>query len=137
MSRSSLPPISTLTSDPTSTRATVLDTLFEPCTQLHTLSVSLLAEEKFSSYAELIDAVGKQLTSLFNSNLESDQKWLDAILVAHPRLGEKKVGELSEASRREQEAMKAASTGDSQEVLEELRSLNAEYEAKFPGLRYV
>ena len=76
---------------------------------------------------------------MFNSDLESDQKWLDAILSAHPRLGEKKVGTLSESSRKEQEAMGKASGGggDSEEVLERLRGLNAEYESVFPGLRYV
>ena len=78
------------------------------------------------------------MTDLSNSDLESDQKWLDAILSAHPRLGEKKAGTLSESSRKEQEAMgKASGGGNSEEVLERLRGVNAEYESVFPGLRYV
>ena len=85
----------------------------------------------------MIAGVGSQLTELFKSDLESDQKWLDAILSAHPRLGEKKVE--SELSRKEQAAMTAASgaQGDSEEVRERLKQLNEEYEAKFPRLRYV
>lgn len=89
----------------------------------------------------MIASVGSQLTELFKSELESDQKWLDAILSAHPRLGEKKVE--SELSRMEQAAMAAASAGDgggggdSEEVKERLGRLNEEYEAVFPGLRYV
>ena len=116
-------------------RAAVLDTLFEPCTQLHTLSVSTLSEKTFDSYPDLIAAVGQQLTDLYQSNLEADQKWLDAILSAHPRLGEKKVE--SELSRLEQDAMRKAEGGDSEDVAEKLQGLNAKYEDVFPGLRYV
>jgi len=129
----SLPSISTLPSLDTEERAQVLDTLFEPCLQLHTLSVSLLRESTFSSYDELIGAVGKQLTALCDSNLESDSRWLDAILSAHPRLGEKQAGTLSEHSRKEQAQM---NQGGSEEAAR-LAEMNAEYEAKFPGLRYV
>lgn len=134
---STLPQISTVPSLPTTSRAAVLDTLFEPCTQLHTLSVSSLAENTFHSYDALVASVGSQLTDLFKSNLESDQKWLEVILSAHPRLGEKKIE--SDLSRKEQAAMVAASrdSGDSEEVEEQLKPLNEEYEAVFPGLRYV
>ncbi|ETI21260.1 hypothetical protein G647_07605 [Cladophialophora carrionii CBS 160.54] len=127
----SLPPISTLPSLDTEERARILDLLFEPCTQLHTLSVSLLHEQKFSSYSDLVDAVGKQLQDLRQSDLESDRKWLEAILSAHPRLGEKKVD--SEQSRQEQAQL---NQGGSDEA-DKLADLNAKYEDKFPGLRYV
>lgn len=109
----------------------MLDTLFEPCQQLHTLSVSLLRERSFGSYNELIDAVGEQLMTLYASSLESDVKWLDAILVAHPRLGEKKVD--SEQSRREQAQLNQGGTEEAQK----LTAMNQKYEETFPGLRYV
>ena len=126
-----LPTITTLPTLDTTSRAAILDTLFEPCTQLHTLSVALLRESTFPSYDALIAAVGDQLTSLFQSKLASDQEWLDAILSAHPRLGEKRVE--SEQSRAEQ----AKLGGGGEEEAEKLASLNGEYEAVFPGLRYV
>jgi hypothetical protein len=148
-----LPPISTLPSLSAPSRAAVLDLLFEPCTQLHTLSVSTLRDKSFASYDELAAAMGAQLIELFESELKSDQDWLDVILNAHPRLGEKKVE--SELSRREQAAMNRGgaggvetdggpggaggpSTAEAAEAeAEELRRLNARYEAVFEGLRYV
>jgi hypothetical protein len=148
-----LPSISTLPTLPASSRAAVLDLLFEPCTQLHTLSVSMLHDKSFASYDELAAAVRTQLIELFESRLKSDQDWLDVILNAHPRLGEKKVE--SELSRLEQAAMNRSGgggveavgglggTGGSSEAeaaeaeAEELRRLNAQYEAVFEGLRYV
>jgi hypothetical protein len=139
-----LPPVTALSKLDAFARAQVLDLLFEPCTQLHTLSVTPIAEETFSSYAELTSFVGTQLTGLLNSDLESDQKWLDAILGAHPRLGEKKVD--SALSRQEQAAMKAAesttssnnqSQAEAEAVAAKLAELNKSYEDVFPGLRYV
>jgi hypothetical protein len=145
-----LPSISTLPTLPASSRAAVLDLLFEPCTQLHTLSVSMLHDKSFASYDELAAAVGTQLIELFESRLKSDQDWLDVILNAHPRLGEKKVE--SELSRLEQAAMNRSGGGGAEAVgglggsseaeaaeaeAEELRRLNAQYEAVFEGLRYV
>ncbi|KAJ9602916.1 hypothetical protein H2200_012696 [Cladophialophora chaetospira] len=128
----SLPPLSSLSSLDAEDRAQVLDLLFEPCTQLHTLSVSVLADQDFSSYSDLVDAVGKQLQDLQQSNLESDHKWLDAILSAHPRLGGKDKVD-SEQSRQEQAQL---NQGGSEEA-EQLAELNRNYEEKFPGLRYV
>jgi len=127
----SLPPIAELPTLDTEERAQVLDLLFEPCQQLHTLSVSSLRENTFSSYGELIDAVGKQLTELSESNLESDNKWLEAILSAHPRLGEKKVE--SEQSRKEQAQLNQGGEGEAATLAE----MNRKYEETFPGLRYV
>jgi 2-oxo-4-hydroxy-4-carboxy--5-ureidoimidazoline (OHCU) decarboxylase len=134
----SLPPISTVPTLGAEERAAILDLLFEPCTQLHTLSVSTLREETFQSYDELAAAVGKQLTALFESDLKSDQEWLEVILNAHPRLGEKKVE--SELSRREQAAMGGGTAGGPAAAADEeerLRGLNGRYEAVFEGLRYV
>ncbi|KIV92922.1 hypothetical protein, variant 2 [Exophiala mesophila] len=133
-----LPPITTIPSLTTDERAAILDTLFEKCAPLHTLSVSLLREKTFTSYDELIAAVGQQLMSLYDSNLESDDKWLVSILAAHPRLGEKKVE--SAQSRAEQAKMNAAdgaAGAASEDIAERLANLNQVYEDKFPGLRYV
>lgn len=132
----SLPAISEVPTLSTEARAQILDTLFEPCPQLHTLSVSLLHERSFDSYDALIAAVGEQLSALYDSRLESDTRWLDAILVAHPRLGDKKVD--SEQSRREQAQLnQTAGAGADDDAAEKLASLNRAYEEKFPGLRYV
>lgn len=127
----SLPPIAKVSTLDAEERAEILDLLFEPCIQLHTLSVGMLREKSFSKYDELIAAVGEQLTGLFSSKLESDIKWLDAILSAHPRLGEKKVD--SEQSRREQAQL---NQGDGEEA-QKLAMLNKRYEERFPGLIYV
>src|SRR2546423_12086270 len=116
-----LPPISAVPTLDAEERAAILDLLFEPCTQLHTLSVSTLREQTFQSYDELVAAVGKQLRALFESELKSDQVWLNAILNAHPRLGEKKVE--SELSRKEQADM--GGSGPGAEETEELRKLDA------------
>ena len=127
-----LPPISTLSSLSTTERAHILDTLFEPSTQLHTLSISTLNDGTLDSYPALITTIQQQLESLLESNLASDQEWLERILSAHPRLGAKKPESLSRASQAEQRA----STGTEEEAAM-LRRLSAEYEARFGGLRYV
>jgi len=128
---STLPAIDKLPSLDTEARAQVLDLLFEPCRQLHTLSVEVLQQEHFESYDALITYVGRQLEALRRSDLESDGQWINDILVAHPRLGEKKVD--SEQSRAEQAQL---NQGGSEEV-EKLAQLNKAYEEKYPGLRYV
>jgi 2-oxo-4-hydroxy-4-carboxy--5-ureidoimidazoline (OHCU) decarboxylase len=141
----SLPEITTLPSLPAESRAKVLDLLFEPSVPLHTLSLPLTSPtsiEAFKTYDDLIIAVGLQLTDLAESTSSSDTEWLESILAAHPRLGEKKVD--SELSRMEQAKMDAASKkegggGDDGKAKEGeiLKGLNEEYEKAFPGLRYV
>ncbi|TVY43104.1 putative allantoinase [Lachnellula occidentalis] len=131
MSGFHVPPIAGVPSLSTIERAAVLDALFEPCTALHTLSLDLLHTEKFESYNDLIASVGVQLTDLSESSSTSDTEWLDKILGAHPRLGEKKVD--SAQSQAEQAQL---NTGGAEEATA-LRNLNEEYERKFPGLRYV
>lgn len=127
---STLPRIDILTQSSVEQRARVLDMLFEPCTQLHTLSLELLRTETFVSYNELADAVGRQLHDLCESRLESDRRWLDSILAAHPRLGEKRVDSVQ--SRAEQAQLQGDSEADRR-----LAALNTQYEQMFPGLRYV
>ncbi|KAG4434387.1 hypothetical protein IFR05_010120 [Cadophora sp. M221] len=131
MSAFQLPTISDLPSLSTVERATVLDTLFEPCEALHTLSLDLLYTQKFESYNALIASVGVQLTDLVESPSTSDTAWLDKILGAHPRLGAKKVD--SAQSQAEQAQL---NTGGEEEA-RKLTELNDEYEKAFPGLIYV
>ncbi|MCJ1371992.1 hypothetical protein MMC20_003213 [Loxospora ochrophaea] len=131
MATSRLPSIDALPSLSALERADVLDQLFEPCLQLHTLSVELLGSERFPSYDDMIASIGVQLTDLAESGLDSDLAWLAKILGAHPRLGEKKVD--SAQSRAEQAQL---NTGRANQEAE-LTDLNDQYERTFPGLRYV
>ena len=126
-----LPPIESLPTSSTAKRAAILDLLFEPCTQLHTLCVDLLHRQPFSSYDDIIASVGMMLTDLAESQSSSDAEWLNQILGAHPRLGEKKVD--SAQSRAEQAQLHDGVSGQQ----ERLQSLNELYEETFPGLRYV
>jgi 2-oxo-4-hydroxy-4-carboxy--5-ureidoimidazoline (OHCU) decarboxylase len=127
-----LPSISSVPSLPTDRRVQLLDTLFEPCTQLHTLSIAALHDNIYTDYTSLIAAIGDQLTSLLMSASTSDSDWLDSILSAHPRLGQNQVD--SELSRHEQAQLQQNGRG---EESEELTELNHQYEERFPGLRYV
>ena len=129
-SSTKLPPIQDVPSLPAEDRAAILDLLFEPSTQLHTLSLPLLHDKTFSSYIDLIAAVGVQLTDLSESASTSDTTWLHDILGSHPRLGAKKVD--SAQSQAEQAQLQGG--GDE---AAKLTQLNDEYEQKFPGLKYV
>lgn len=130
MTSPKLPPIADIMALPTKDRAAILDLLFEPSTQLHTLSVPLLHEKQFESYADLISAVGVQLTDLAESASSSDTEWLESILGSHPRLGAKKV----ESAQSQAEQAQLQGTADE---TEQLLALIEEYERKYPGLRYV
>ncbi|KAM3423482.1 hypothetical protein BST61_g910 [Cercospora zeina] len=130
MPRSTLPRLADLPSRSTDDRAAVLDLLFEPSTPLHTLSVPLLREKQFETYADLVAAVGMQLAALAESASSSDTAWLESILGSHPRLGAHKVE--SAQSQAEQ-----AQLHGSADETEQLRALNEEYEQTYPGLRYV
>ena len=144
MSYQTLPPL--LSSSPT-TLTTVLDALFEPCPALHVLALPLLMSSPPTSYAALVTSVGAQLTALLDASSADDDDdgdataRLDAILQAHPRLGARDAAPLSAASRREQEAMRDAGGGDEDadgaDGADQLARLNAEYEARFGGLRFV
>jgi 2-oxo-4-hydroxy-4-carboxy--5-ureidoimidazoline (OHCU) decarboxylase len=126
----SLPPISSLPHAEDSTLTTVLDLLFEPSPPLHTLTLPILRSTTFPSYSVLITAISAQLLALASSNSPSSSSTLSAILSAHPRLGASKVD--SAQSRAEQAQLQG-----SESEKEALERLNAEYEEKFPGLRYV
>lgn len=131
MSSFTLPQIDAIPSLSTIERSSVLDALFEPCQALRNLSLDLLHSTKFDSYNDLIASIGVELTELSESPSKSDTEWLDQILGAHPRLGDKKVE--STQSQAEQAQL---NTGGEDETVK-LRELNSEYEKTFPGLRYV
>ncbi|KAL8802084.1 MAG: hypothetical protein Q9182_004028 [Xanthomendoza sp. 2 TL-2023] len=126
-----LPAVATLPDLSTEERAAVLDQLFEPCIPLHTLSVTLLRETSFKSYADLVSSIGLQLAALAQSSSASDREWLQDILAAHPRLGQGNVE--STQSRSEQAQLNLGGESSDQSLAE----LNLLYEQTFPGLRYV
>lgn len=130
---STLPDVTTLASLPDSTIITVLDLLFEPSEDLHTLALPTLRSITFATYPELLDAVRDQLLAIADS-VHSDPtacQPLLSVLGSHPRLGEKKVESAQSAAEQAQ-----LNKGPESEA-ERLAALNKEYEEKFPGLRYV
>ncbi|RDW63000.1 2-oxo-4-hydroxy-4-carboxy-5-ureidoimidazoline decarboxylase [Aspergillus mulundensis] len=132
----SLPPPSSLKELPQEQQFQALDTLFESSSELHTLMAPVLANQTFSSYTSLIDAVGGRMSALSAANSPTDRDILVGILGSHPRLGQPKTAaaeHLSELSRKEQANLNTGAEGQA----EKLRLLNAEYEEKFPGLRFV
>jgi 2-oxo-4-hydroxy-4-carboxy--5-ureidoimidazoline (OHCU) decarboxylase len=91
--------------------------------------------QTFSSYTALIDAVGARMSALSAPNSPTDRNVLFGILGSHPRLGRAPANpeHLSELSKKEQAQLNEGA----EEQAEKLRALNAEYEEKFPGLRFV
>ncbi|KAJ9150761.1 hypothetical protein NKR23_g3516 [Pleurostoma richardsiae] len=130
---SSLPDPGTLSALPEPTLTAVLDLLFEPSPDLHALAVPTLRAITFASYPELIDTLRDQLLAIAQE-VHPDPaacRPLLNILGSHPRLGEKKVDSVQSAAEQAQ----LRSGGETEAA--KLAALNAEYEAKFPGLRYV
>ncbi|XXH04499.1 hypothetical protein Hte_010915 [Hypoxylon texense] len=134
-----LPPISSLSVIDDGTLGSVLDALFEPSADLHALAIpGIRGAPNFTSYASLIKNVGDSMSQLAQSSADPDARAkLHGILGSHPRLGEKKVE--SAQSRAEQAHLNASSGGsaEKEEEAAKLKALNEEYEARFPGLRYV
>ncbi|KAI0180615.1 Oxo-4-hydroxy-4-carboxy-5-ureidoimidazoline decarboxylase [Hypoxylon sp. FL1284] len=134
-----LPSITSLEAADDQTLKSILDTLFEPSAELHDLAVpEIRGPASFASYASLIERVGSLLSELARHSTQPDSgSKLYGILGSHPRLGEKKVE--SAQSRAEQAHLNASSAGSAEreEEAAKLRILNQEYEARFPGLRYV
>ncbi|KAI1326680.1 Oxo-4-hydroxy-4-carboxy-5-ureidoimidazoline decarboxylase [Xylariaceae sp. FL0255] len=163
---SSLPPVASLCTADDETIKQVLDTLFEPAPEIHALALPAIQQKHqrklanpglsapdlpgppsaatipdtlppFTSYGDLIKHIGTLMTQLTitpkssSQSINPSQKTLHAILGSHPRLGAKKVD--SAQSRAEQ----AQLNNDDKDEAQKLAALNAEYEAKFPGLRYV
>lgn len=115
----------------------VLDTLFEPSEDLHALAVPAIQNtESIGSYEHLIRDIGALMSSLAESTAPDARAKLHRILGSHPRLGEKKVE--SAQSRAEQAHLNASDNSREKEIeAAKLKELNEEYEARFPGLRYV
>ncbi|KAI0512816.1 Oxo-4-hydroxy-4-carboxy-5-ureidoimidazoline decarboxylase [Xylaria bambusicola] len=153
----SLPPISSLPDADEATVTSILDTLFEPSSELRAIAVPAIQRRRrfvanpdvladrpdddtaFTTYASLIRYVGSLLQQLAvysaspaSPSSSASREKLHDILGSHPRLGEKKVD--SAQSRAEQAQL---NTGGAADEAERLAALNAEYEEKFPGLRYV
>ncbi|EHA48175.1 hypothetical protein MGG_10973 [Pyricularia oryzae 70-15] len=107
-----------------------LDLLFEASPDLHALAVPVARSMTFTSYRDLIESIRSTLLSV-QATVHADpvaRKPLLGILAAHPRLGERKQP-VSDQSKAEQASLQGEA--------EKLATLNAEYEAKFPGMRYV
>ncbi|KAI2615238.1 Oxo-4-hydroxy-4-carboxy-5-ureidoimidazoline decarboxylase [Hypoxylon sp. NC1633] len=137
-SPTTLPPVPSLLSADDETIKSVLDMLFEPSADLHALAVPAIRENSPSpSYELLIKHVGDLMFHLAGSSTSPDVRAnLHGILGSHPRLGEKKVD--SAQSRAEQAHLNASGgSGNKEEETAKLKALNEEYEARFPGLRYV
>ncbi|KAK3334331.1 Oxo-4-hydroxy-4-carboxy-5-ureidoimidazoline decarboxylase [Neurospora tetraspora] len=139
-----LPAITSLPTLPDAALISTLDLLFEPSPELHALALPTLRTISFSSYPDLISTIRDELLAIANAvadpsvpetEKENIKRPLHAILGSHPRLGEPKKETLSAQSKKEQAHLNAA--GDSEEVKEDLRKLNKQYEETFPGLRYV
>lgn len=123
MSTTTLPPITALPILSQTEQTQALDLLFEPSPAIHALLLPLLTTP-YPSYTTLIDAAHQSFLSL---TTDQTRDTLHGILSSHPRLGAKKVESAQSAAEQAQLASAA----------EQLRVLNEEYEAKFPGLRYV
>lgn len=71
------------------------------------------------------------MKALAQSSESAATKKLHGVLGSHPRLGSKKVDSVQSAAEQAQLNVGA------EEEAAKLKALNDEYEAKFPGLRYV
>ncbi|KAJ6496760.1 OHCU decarboxylase-domain-containing protein [Mycena vulgaris] len=125
----SLPPIDDVDA---SNLPSVLSTLLEPSDVLFStlvpgLVASLAAGEWFTSYTDLIDAAIAQVASW-------DLPLRGQFIAGHPRIGETK--NLSALSAKEQGATPTVAPTPP-EVLARLAHLNACYERRYPGLRYI
>lgn len=118
-----LPEPTTLPSLSTPEQTQALDLLFEPSPAIHSLLLPVL-KTPFPTYDALIDSAHVAFLTLASS---TDKTVLHSILGSHPRLGAKKVESAQSAAEQAQLAAGAA----------QLAALNEEYEARFPGLRYV
>ncbi|KAI0481254.1 Oxo-4-hydroxy-4-carboxy-5-ureidoimidazoline decarboxylase [Xylariaceae sp. FL0804] len=163
MSTPSLPPVSSLPTADDETLLAVLDTLFEPAPEMHALALPALRspppsdaaaarpdEPLTSSYRSLIFRVAASMFQLASASSAPgpERTQLHGILGSHPRLGAPRV--TSAQSRAEQAQLNNSSSSsagsadsgaekkkDQEEEARRLAALNAEYEAAFPGLRYV
>jgi 2-oxo-4-hydroxy-4-carboxy--5-ureidoimidazoline (OHCU) decarboxylase len=124
-----LPDINSLRNEPEARQIQILDLLFEPSTEIHSLLLPYVNTGSFQSFDEFITGCQTLFESVIEESSDPGARAkLHSILGSHPRLGAEKVESAQSAS--EQAKLQA---GDPTQ----LAALNAEYEAKFPGLRYV
>jgi len=131
----SLPTLSTISAHPShpgSPLARVLETLFEPSpillSALEPELASTLKGKDLTSYHQLVDAALEAIAS-WDTSSQSE------FISGHPRIGESK--NLSNLSAREQGVTTPGVVPTPPEVLARLSHLNACYETKYPGLRYI
>ncbi|EIW79230.1 hypothetical protein CONPUDRAFT_91500 [Coniophora puteana RWD-64-598 SS2] len=119
-------------SDGTQNLSGVLSLLFEPSEILQDKLVPQLAtahQGSFESYSDLIDEA-------VNLMSQWDASERAAFIAGHPRIGETK--NLSVLSNKEQGGSKSGVVASTPpEVLSRLQHLNACYEQRYPGLRYI
>ncbi|PHH87504.1 hypothetical protein CDD83_8761 [Cordyceps sp. RAO-2017] len=127
-----LPHIGDLRSSSAGAQTTALDLLFEPSPAIHSLLLPVVRVAEYDSYAGLIDACHERLRRLRPGDAAAaDEHLLHSVVGSHPRLGAAKVPSAQSAA--EQASLQQPGPGDGAP----LAALNAEYEARFPGLRYV
>ncbi|KAF8202222.1 Oxo-4-hydroxy-4-carboxy-5-ureidoimidazoline decarboxylase [Pholiota molesta] len=127
----SLAGIQSLPSSPESPLAVALELLFEHSPVLINvlepqIGVALKSSAQLESYAELVDIA---LSEIAKWDIQAKAEFISG----HPRIGESK--NLSTLSANEQGAQAVKPTPP--EVLARLAHLNACYEIKYPGLRYI
>ncbi|KAK8032352.1 hypothetical protein PG990_002086 [Apiospora arundinis] len=158
----SLPPIASLSTAPIKTQLAVLDTLFEPSTELHTIVLPTLRpkrapaasdgghdaesapppESPFASYAALIQHVGSLMASLSSQSSSSSPSSVPGSQQQkkkklHGILGSHpRLGAKKVESAQSQAEQAQLNQGGAEEA-EKLKALNDEYEQRFSGLRYV
>lgn len=123
-----LPSIAELPSLPQAAQTRALDLLFEPSPAIHSILGPVIRTASYASYVELIEKCRLTFLSIAatSTSLNVDPALL-SVISSHPRLGAKKVDSAQSA------AEQATLRGEDQQLAE----LNQEYEAKFPGLRFV
>lgn len=136
---SSLPPLSLIiSSTPESTLhlSDALALLFEPSTLLS----SDLVPELEATLLKPTSAI-TTYTALIDKTLEIIRAWPDELKAkfvgAHPRIGEVKGLSALSAKEQGQGNVGSSVTATSPMVLERLAHLNACYERRYPGLRYI
>ncbi|KAI5286896.1 hypothetical protein KEM54_006417 [Ascosphaera aggregata] len=106
-----LPPARTLQNLSVEEQSAVVDTLFEHSPVLRSVILPLIAQNFYPSYPALIAHVGDRLAYMLHTG-EIDK--IDAILSAHPRLGERRE-RVSDLSRMEQANLNNTTSSTSQE----------------------
>lgn len=124
-----LPDPTSVTRLSSAAKVEVLDHLFEPCPTLAKILLPTVMAKNHHSYRALVESARAELLALLTDGEPSPD--VAKIIAAHPRLGPSK-DKLSGHSSSEQKSL----SGTAAEA-EKLRELNEQYEAAFPGLRYV